>query len=116
MAFIGADGSELVSGALALSAGPQVALSSPPATLTAGADTPVTFSSQAKHVWVQNNSATAVGVEFDGVSSAGSLQIPGGMNAFARFDVPCTVVHLFSSTATALNGTAGANIVLKGWS
>lgn len=97
-------------------AGASVALSSPPTTLTAGADTALTFATQARHLTVQNKSTSDVYIEFDATASLGSLVIPGGANALASFDLPCTVLHAYCAAALNVNGTAGANLVVKGWS
>jgi hypothetical protein len=112
MSWIAADGSDVVSGNYA---GAQAALVAPPANLTAAADTAFVFASQVHHVWVQNNSSTVVGVEFDAPASAGSWQIPANGGA-VLLDVPVTAVHLFSTAASPVNGTAAGNIVVKGWS
>ncbi len=94
--------------------GASVALSAPPAALTASADTTFTFSSKVHHVEIQNNSSTAVGIEYDAAATAGSWQIPPNGGALL-VDHPVTAVHLFSTAATNVNGTGGSNIVLKGW-
>jgi hypothetical protein len=92
---------------------PAVALSSPPANLTAGADTSLTFASEIHHLLIQNNGAVTVGVEFDATASAGSLQVAAGQTLL--LDLPLTVLHCYSASAPAVNGTAAGNLVVKGW-
>jgi hypothetical protein len=113
MAYVGADGSEVVSGAVDEYAGAQVALVAPPAGLTASVDTAFAFAQKVYHLWLQNNSAMPVGIEFVAAASAGSWQVPAG--GALLLDVPVGVVHLYSTAATAVNGTAAGNVVLKGW-
>lgn len=93
--------------------GAVVALSTPPAALTASTDTAFTFASQVKHVLIQNNSATATGVAFDTAATAGSFQL--APNQTLLLDVEVTAVHFWSTAATNVNGAAAANITLLGW-
>jgi hypothetical protein len=95
--------------------GATVALTTPAAALTASSDTSFTWPSQVKHWIVQNNSATAVGIELDAAATAGSLQVAPNGGTIAM-DIPVTVMHMYSTAATNVNGSTGANIVLKGWS
>ena len=83
--------------------------------LTAGVDTSLTFASQVRHVWIQNKSNSDIYVEFDATATVGSLIIPGGAKALAEWNIPCTVLHVFCAAALAVNGTADANLVVKGW-
>lgn len=91
-----------------------VALSSPPTALTVSADTSFTFSSQVKHIFIQNNTAYNLNIEFDATATAGSILLMPGQ--YISLDIPATVIHLLSSNASNVNGTTGNNIVLKGWS
>ena len=109
-----ADLDTVVAQTAGLVAGSKVALSAPPATLTAGADTSLTFSSQVRHLYVQNKSSSDVTIEFDATSSAGSFIIPGSANTLVQFDLPCTVLHCFCAAAIAVNGTTGGNLVVEG--
>ncbi len=90
-----------------------VNLATAPTALTISTDTIYIFGYKVRHLLVQNNSGTAVGVGLDAIATAGSLQVAAG--ATLALDVPVTSVHLFSAAATAVNGTSAANIVLMGW-
>lgn len=79
-----------------------VALTSPPANLSAGANTPLTFSATVNHIRVENNSAVPIWVKYNAVATNGSLiQVPAGM-LYAE-DVQVTSVNIWSSVASALN-------------
>ena len=90
-----------------------VALVSPPATLNAGTDTALTFVQSISDGVVQNNSAAAIGVEYDAVATAGSLQLAAG--ALLQIEEKVTVLHLLAATALTLNGTAPGGVVVKGF-
>lgn len=95
------------------SAGAPVALSSPPATLTANASTLLTFASTVRHIEIQNNTTDTKGVEFDGTTAtAGSYQVPPGGTYSA--DVSTTQVALYGTLASALNGSSAGNVVVRG--
>jgi hypothetical protein len=85
-----------------------------PAALTASADTTFAFSQPVTHIYVQNKSAADVYVEFDAAATVGSAVVPANRGGLF-FDIPCAAVHLFSTAATNVNGTADLNIVLRGW-
>jgi len=107
-------GTVALSGTVNVTSGATIALTTPQAALTASTDTSYTFASQAKHMLIQNKSATNVYIEFDATTTVGSLLVyPNGQLLF--FDIPVTAMHLYSTAATNVNGTADNNIVLKGW-
>lgn len=95
-------------------AGAVVALTTPSGTLTSG-DNTLAVSSAVRHIWIENNSGAAIGYAMDAAASAGSRQCPAG--GWARnLDEPCaTAVHIFVSTSTPYNGTAGSNVVVLCW-
>lgn len=95
-------------------AGATVALSSPPTTLTANADTTLTFATPVRHVLVQNNTATDKHVNFDAAASLGTLLVAAGV--LMAFDVPCTTLHVWSTAADNVNGATASNLVALGWS
>lgn len=84
-----------------------------PAATNVGADTSVPFSVPVAHWTIQNNTAASVGVELDAAASAGSLQIAAGQSLTS--EVPVSTLHLFTAAAQNINGTAGSNIVIRGW-
>lgn len=90
-----------------------IPLTSPPAQTNAGSDTPLTWAQPVRHLFVQNNTAAAVMVEQDAAASAGSTVVATGQ--LLVLDVPCAVLHLFTAAAQNINGTAAANIVVRGW-
>lgn len=94
-------------------AGASVALTSPAAALTASTDTSFTFASQAKHLFLENKSLTDAYFNMDGAASPGAYTLPAGGLRFV--DLPCTVLHLYSTAATPVNGATATNIVIGGW-
>ena len=102
-----------------------VALQGPPATLTASADTTLTWATTSgeaysvRRVFVQNksgnNGVTAVPmyVAFDATASAGSVRIDAG--AWLSFDVPNNALHVYCTSALAVNGSSDGNVVVLGW-
>ena len=96
-----------------VSAGANVSLSAPPAALTAGVDTSFTFASKINHFFLQNNTTTNINFDLDTGATLGSpLLLPG---QYISMDIPVTVIHILSAAASNVNGSTGANIVLKGW-
>jgi len=95
------------------SAGAEVALSAPPAALTANADTLLTFASAVHHLEVQNKSGVDIYVKTDAPASQGSRKVYANGGSFFS-DLPCTTLHIYSTAATALNGTADSNIFVEG--
>lgn len=94
-------------------AGGVIALSSPPANLTGGSDTALTFVETVNHVLLQNNSNTAFNLNFDAAASAGTFLIPANSPPIA-FDFLCTAVHILCSASLAVNGSTGGNVVVQG--
>jgi len=106
-------GGATTSGAVNPSAGAEVALVTPPAALTAGADTLLTFASQVRHLRVQNKSATRIYIKRDAPASLGSEAVYENGGAYGD-DIPCTVLHIYSTVATNVNGPTDNNIVVEG--
>jgi hypothetical protein len=94
-------------------AGAVVALTVPAGTLSSG-DNALAVASAVRHIWIENNSGSAIGYAMDAVASAGSRQIPAGS---ARIlDEPCgTAIHIFVGGSTPYNGTVGSNVVVLAW-
>jgi hypothetical protein len=89
-----------------------VALTTPAAQTTAATDTPYTFGSQVNTVIIQNNTAANLNFAFDVAATAGSLLLTPGQ--YYEKPKKVTVVHLLTTLATNVNGTAANNIVLLG--
>jgi hypothetical protein len=88
-----------------------VALSSPSANTNAGTDTVLTFSSQANHFLIQNNTSANVYIELDTAASTASvLLLPG---ATWRDDIQVTAIHVYTAAVQPVNAANG--IVVKGW-
>jgi hypothetical protein len=100
-------------GAGNVAAGAVVALTTPSGTLSSG-DNALAVTSAVRHIWIENNSGSAIGYAMDAVASAGSRQIPAGS---ARIlDEPCaTAIHIFVGGSTPYNGTVGSNVVVLAW-
>lgn len=92
-------------------AGASVALSSPPATLTAGADTALSFAGTVNHVYLENNTASVVNYDYDTAATAGSPVLNPG--DWRLIDWPLTTLHLLCSVAVALNGGAAGNLIVR---
>ncbi len=95
------------------SAGAEVALSAPPTALTANADTLLTFASQVRHLRVQNKSGTRIYIKRDAPASLGSEAVYENGGAYGD-DIPCTVLHIYSTAPTNINGTTDNNIFVEG--
>jgi len=89
-----------------------ISLSSPPAQTNAGADTPLTFSSQVNHVFLQNNTSANLYCAFDTAASLGSILLVPGATLIE--DKKCTALHLYTVAAQNINGTSVGNIVVLG--
>ena len=102
-----------------------IAPTSPAANLTASTDTVYTFPNTDSGMWnlrrvlVENNSdrgATPadVYVNFDAAASPGTSCLRPGQ--WRSYDVPvAATVHLYSTQALAVNGSAAGGCVLLGW-
>lgn len=102
-----------------------VALASPPASLTANADTTLTWNTTSgeaysvRRIEVQNKSgrngvaAVDVFIAADATASQGNLVVPAG--AYLARDIPCNALHVYCSAALAVNGTSDGNLVVIGW-
>lgn len=89
-----------------------VSLVAPPTQTSAGADTPLTFSSQVNHVILQNNTSANVYFAFDIAASLGSAIL--SPNTFLSYSKKIAVVHLYTAAAQNINGIVGNNIVVLG--
>jgi hypothetical protein len=100
-----------------------VLITTPPATLSAAADTVLTWATTAgeaysvRRIYIENNSdggtpATVYG-RFDAVANPGGFKIRPG--EWRSFDVPCNVLHLYCASALTLNGTTDGGVVVLGW-
>lgn len=111
--FDNGDGSYSLGVRSSQATGASTALATPPAALTAGADTVLTFAPAAQHLLIQNKSTTAVYIEFGAVATVGSFLVDAGQTF--SIDIPVTALHVYSAAALNVNGTADANLVVKGW-
>jgi hypothetical protein len=89
-----------------------VALTSPPANLTAGADTTLTFASAVKVVYVENNTGEDKNLAFDTAATAGSRKLLDG--EAREYVVACTAVHVYGASASPVNGSAAGNLIVEG--
>ncbi len=91
-----------------------VALTTPPATLTAGANTALTFASTVYVVTVENNSGEDKNVAIPSPATAGSGKVLDG--EIREFSVPAgaTTVGVYGASASPLNGTAASNVLVTG--
>jgi hypothetical protein len=90
-----------------------VALTTPPATTNAGADTALTFSSQVHHWLLQNNTSAVLTFDLDVAATAGAISLAPNATFFS--DVPVTALHVYTAAAQNVNGSTVANVVLRGW-
>lgn len=65
------------------------------------------------HLLIQNNSTVPVLFELDNVTSAGSPIIQPAQTLF--LDVQTIALHLQANGTPNVNGSAAANIVVRGW-
>jgi hypothetical protein len=93
--------------------GADVALSLPPATLNAGADTALTFASQVTVVTLANNTGEDKRVEFDAAASGASPHVLADGEA-REYVVACTAVHVYGASASPVNGSATNNLIVQG--
>lgn len=91
-----------------------VALDTPPANLTAGANTALTFASTVYVVTVENNSGEDKTVAFPSPATAGSKKVLDG--EVREFTIPggTTTMGIYGASASALNGTAAGNVIIEG--
>jgi len=92
-----------------------VALSSPPANLTAGANTVLTFASTVYRIYIENNTTESKGYAVPSPATAGSklvfataaieIAVPGGT----------TTLGIYGAVASALNGSAAGNLIVEGY-
>lgn len=96
-----------------------IALASPPASLTANADTTLTWNTTSgetysvRRVYVQNKSTTDCFLDFDTAATAGAIAVRAGTEK--SIDAPCNALHIWCSVALAVGGTADGNLVVRGW-
>ena len=84
------------------------------ATSTANADTAVAFSTRVNHVMVQNNTANDIYIDFDIAATQGSICVPKGQSSWFS-DNQCSTLHIYTTVASSVNGTASGGIVVRGW-
>lgn len=91
-----------------------VALTSPPANLTAGANTALTFASAVTVITVENNSGEDKTVAFPSPATAGSRKVLDG--EVREFTIPAgtTSMGLYGASASPLNGSAAGNVIVEG--
>ena len=65
------------------------------------------------HLLIQNNSTVPVLFELDNVTSLGSPIIQPAQTLF--LDVQTITLHLQANGTPSVNGSAAANIVVRGW-
>lgn len=97
-----------------VSTGTIVAATSPPTATNAGTDTSYTFSTTVHHIIIQNNTTAIAYCDFDVAATVGSFAVyPNGQ--MIVFDIPCTILHLYTAAAQNVNGSTVGNIVIRGW-
>lgn len=91
-----------------------VALDTPPANLTAGANTALTFASTVYVVTVENNSGEDKNVAFPSPATAGSYRVLDG--EVREFTIPAgtTTMGIYGASASPLNGSAAGNVIVEG--
>ena len=72
-----------------------------------------TFASQVNHVLLSNNTTANLNYEFENAATAGSDVLAPGQKLL--MDVQCITVSLLTATIENVNGSAAANIVVRGW-
>jgi hypothetical protein len=85
-----------------------------PTTTNVGTDTSWSFTSQVRHLMIQNNTSANVQFSLDVAATAGSPILTPGATFFA--DIRVTAVHLLTAAAQNINGTSAGNIIVWGWS
>jgi hypothetical protein len=91
-----------------------VALTSPPANLTAGANTALTFASPVYVVTIENNSGEDKNVEIPSPATAGSGKVLDGEKAEFSIAAGTTTVGIYGASASLLNGSVAGNVIVKG--
>jgi len=91
-----------------------VALTSPPANLTAAGNTALTFGSAVTVVTVENNSGEDKTVAFPSPATAGSRKVLDG--EIREFTIPAgtTSMGIYGASASPLNGSAAGNVIVEG--
>lgn len=98
-------------GNMAISQAGYIAILGPTQT-SANEDTTFTFAQPVNTVVIQNNTSAVLNYAFDQEASAGSLLLAAGQQLI--YSKCVTEVHLFTASATNVNGTSAGNIVLLG--
>jgi hypothetical protein len=83
----------------------------PTATLAA-TDTSFAFAQRVRSVLIQNNTAAPLYANFDKAASQGTLAIAAGQTLI--LDWSCTVLHLWTTAITNVNGSAAGAIFVAG--
>lgn len=91
-----------------------VALDTPPATLTAGANTALTFASTVYVVTVENNSGEDKNVAFPSPATAGSGKVLDGEVREFTIAAGTTSMGIYGASASPLNGSAAGNVIVEG--
>lgn len=91
-----------------------VALDTPPANLTAGANTALTFASTVYVVTVENNSGEDKNAEVPSPATAGSGKVLDGEIREFAIAAGTTTVGIYGASASPLNGSAAGNVIVKG--
>lgn len=89
-----------------------IALVSPPASTSAGNDTPLTFAETIGQITIQNNTGVTVNYAFDAIAGPGSLALSPGQTYSESKQI--SALHLYTGSAQAINGSSGGNIVVLG--
>jgi len=94
--------------------GTAVALTTPPANLTAGANTALTFASAVTVVTVENNSGEDKNVAFPSPATAGSRKVLLGEVREFTIAGGTTSMGIYGASASPLNGSAAGNVIVDG--
>jgi hypothetical protein len=87
------------------------AAGAPTATL-AGTDTLFPFAQRVRSVLIQNNTAAPLYANLDKAASPGTLAVAAGQTLI--LDWSCTVLHLWTTAITNVNGSAAGAIFVAG--
>lgn len=91
-----------------------VALTGPPANLTAGANTALTFASTVYVVTVENNSGEDKNVAIPSPATAGSGKVLDGEIREFSIAAGTTTLGVYGASASPLNGSAAGNVIVTG--
>ncbi|HEY8599113.1 MAG TPA: hypothetical protein VIL85_11825 [Thermomicrobiales bacterium] len=91
-----------------------VALTGPPANLTAGVSTKLTFASAVSLLYVENNTGVDLRINFNAAATGSSTLVEDGAGVEYTFAGNLTSVHILGALASPVNGAAANNVVVTG--